>query len=119
MSRNNEINIIYKINKEDKKEGKIKIFGDYFCNKNKNICKIIIDKKRYELISYYNIKKENKKELKIKLVDINDINDMSYMFYECSSLFNLPDISKRNTNNVTNMSYMFYKCSLLSNLPDI
>ena len=48
MSRYNEINILYKINKEDKKEGKIKIFGEHFCWKNKNICKIIIDKQYYE-----------------------------------------------------------------------
>ena len=44
---------------------------------------------------------------------------MSYIFYWCSSLSNLPDISKWNTNNVTDMRSMFSGCSLLSNLPDI
>ena len=44
---------------------------------------------------------------------------MSYMFYECSSLLSLPDISNWNTNYVTNMSFMFYRCSCLSSLPDI
>jgi len=35
---------------------------------------------------------------------------MSYMFYKCSKLSKLPDISKWNTNNVTNMSGMFFGC---------
>ena len=47
------------------------------------------------------------------------LKDMSYMFYECSSLISLPDISKWNTNNIENMSYMFYECSSLISLPDI
>ena len=41
------------------------------------------------------------------------------MFYGCSSLSSLPDISKWNTNNVTNIKGMFYGCSSLSSLPDI
>ena len=41
------------------------------------------------------------------------------MFYGCSSLISLPDISKWNTNNVKDMSFMFYGCSSLSFLPDI
>ena len=44
---------------------------------------------------------------------------MSYMFYGCSSLTSLSDISKWNINNVTNMSYMFYGCSSLTSLFDI
>ena len=32
---------------------------------------------------------------------------MSFMFYECSSLSSLPDISKWDTKNVTNMCSMF------------
>ena len=34
------------------------------------------------------------------------------MFFECSSLSNI-DLSNFNTNNVTDMGYMFYKCSSL------
>lgn len=33
------------------------------------------------------------------------------MFYNCTSLNSLSDISKWNTNNVTDMSYMFKGCS--------
>jgi len=41
------------------------------------------------------------------------------MFYGCSSLISLPDISKWNMNNNIDISYMFYGCSSLSSLPDI
>ena len=41
------------------------------------------------------------------------------MFYKCSSLSSLPDLSKWNTNNVTYMSYMFPDCSSLLSLPDL
>ena len=44
---------------------------------------------------------------------------MSHMFYDCSSLTNLPDISKWDTKNVTDMNGMFSDCSSLTNLPDI
>ena len=44
---------------------------------------------------------------------------MSGMFYNCSLLKSLPDISKWNTNNVTDMSLIFYDCHSLISLPDI
>ena len=48
-----------------------------------------------------------------------NITKMSYMFYNCSSIIELPDISNLDTSNVTDMSYMFYNCSSLIKLPDI
>jgi len=44
---------------------------------------------------------------------------MTNMFYNCSSLLFLPDISKWNTNNVKYMDEMFDGCSSLMFLPDI
>ena len=44
---------------------------------------------------------------------------MSCLFYGCSSLSSLPDISKWNTNSVTDMSSIFYGCTSLSILSDI
>ena len=41
------------------------------------------------------------------------------MFYNCSSLISLPDISKWNTNNIIYMENMFYNCSSLISLPDL
>ena len=43
---------------------------------------------------------------------------MSSMFSGCSSLNNLPDISKWDTKNVTNMGYMFSGCSKLKKIPE-
>jgi len=44
---------------------------------------------------------------------------MSNMFYGCSSLSSLPDISKWGNNNVINKENMFFNCSKLSNPPKI
>ena len=44
---------------------------------------------------------------------------MNDMFYKCSSLTSLPNISKWNTEQVTDMSFMFCSCALLTTLPDI
>ena len=115
-STTNEITIKYKIGKEDK----IRIFGDEFVKNNKDSFQMIINDNSYELSSYYNIKTEKENEiLEIKLKQIKDITNASRMFSECSSLIELPDISKLNMNNVTDMSYIFYKCSELSSLTDI
>ena len=38
---------------------------------------------------------------------------MSFMFNNCESLNNLPDISKWDTKNVANMNGMFYSCESL------
>ena len=110
-----EINIIYNIeNKEN-----IELFGDEFVENNKDICKMIIDNKEYEITKEYNIENYNNNKLKIELKGIDNITNMSYMFDKCSSLSSLPDISKWNTNNVTDMSCIFASCSSLSSLPDI
>ena len=37
----------------------------------------------------------------------NNAIDRSGLFYNCSSLVSLPDLSKLDTNRVTNMSKMF------------
>ena len=44
---------------------------------------------------------------------------MNGLFYKCSSLTSLPDISKWNTENVTDIGCIFNGCSSLSKLPDI
>ena len=119
----------------------IKIFGNEFIEENKNKCRIIINNKENELKNYITINK--KKEVKIKLeiytniislkgmlkecqeirkinnLNIYNVNDMSGIFYGCSSLSSLPDISNWNTNNVNNMNFIFYECLSLSSLPDI
>ena len=132
LKRNEEINcykkqkendldekiIIYKINKNDKK---IKIFGTDFVRNNKNKVKIIYEDVEYDLMEDFNLDNSLKQKdmLVIKLKGISYITDMSYMFNNCNSLLDLPDISTWNTSNIKDMSYMFYDCSILKKLPDI
>ena len=54
---------------------------------------MIIDNKEYEIAEIYEIKSNNNNELTIKLKGINNVTNMRSMFYECSSLKSLPDIS--------------------------
>ena len=44
---------------------------------------------------------------------------MGYVFYNCSSIKSLPDISNWNTDKVINMSGIFDNCSSLNFLPEI
>ena len=105
-----EIKIIYDINKKDIWSKRINIFGAEFVENNKNICKMIIDDKEYEISEIYNIGNFNNDILEIKLKGIENVTNMSYMFWRCSSLSSLPDISKWNTNKATSMMGMFYGC---------
>ena len=115
---NNEISIIYKVNKTEKS---IKIFNSEFVSNNIKKCKILYNGKQYELQEEFNLKNihNNKDILEIKLKGINNITNMFAMFYGCSSLLCLPDISKWDTSNVTDMSCLFGECSSLISLPDI
>ena len=75
--------IIYKILKD---EEKIKIFGNKFVKKNKEKCKIINAKKKYDLTEYFFTNNNNSKNiLEIELQINDDIKDMSYMFENCTS----------------------------------
>ena len=51
--------------------------------------------------------------------NINNVSGINFMFYNCSSLKSLPDISNWNINNVTDIGFTFYNCSSLISLPDI
>ena len=101
----------------------IKIFGTDFVINNKDNCKIIHKNKIYKLMDYFEINEYNKNKnndiLEIKLLGINNITDLSYMFSNCVSLISLPDIFKLDTSKCTKMSYMFNNCSSLLSLPDI
>jgi len=55
---------------------------------------MIIEYKENELAENFNFKYYNKNILEIKLKGINNITDMSFMFYRCSSLLYLSDYSK-------------------------
>ena len=86
----NKMTIIYNINNQNR----IKIFGKYFVENNKNNCNLIINSIKQELTDYIEIKEKEQKHLEIKLIESNIITNMYAMFYECRSLSSLPDISK-------------------------
>ena len=73
------MNIIYKINKNEKS---IKLFDSKFVKNNKNNCFILINNKRCEICEYYDInEKENKRNLIIKFIENKNITDISFMHY--------------------------------------
>ena len=113
-----EINIMYKVDKNE-----IRLFGNDFVQRYKNICKIIINGKEEELREFKTFSRFGKKikQYEIKLHGIQNIDNLNHMFYSCESLLSLPDISKWNTSNITDMSYMFSWCKSLasSSLLDI
>ena len=51
--------------------------------------------------------------------NISNVKNISNMFNGCNSLISLPDISKWNTGNVNDMSWMFYECNSVISLSDI
>ena len=125
VDKNEEIELEYKIKKDNKE--KVRIFGQRFVNNNIQKCKILIEdgyedefdlKDFLEDIDIVDIYKD-KNEFKIKLKGINNITDMSGLFQNCDSFLVFPDISKWDTSNVNNMSWMFYGCKSMSSIPDI
>ena len=96
----------------------IRILGEPFFKNNRNNINIIvndIELSEIEPIIYTGYKRE----LIIILLEINTITDLSFMFYQCSSLVALPDISNWNMTNVKKMSYMFALCTQLTFFPNI
>ena len=121
-----EINYIPKDIKEDNEESednnekKVRIFSQDFVYNNIYKCKIIYKNEEYELDEYINnidLNYNNKDEFTLKLRGINNITDMSSMFFGCETLSSLPDISNWNTSNVTNMTFMFEGCKTTLNIP--
>ena len=111
----NEINIIYKKDKKQKKN-QIRIFGKEFVKNNKDKCYMIINNRKYDLREKFTIKDD---ELNVKIIGINRVISMKCMFSECDNLYSLPDISKWDTKNINDMSFIFYKCSNLQEISDI
>ena len=108
-----EIVMKYHISKNDKK---INIFGAEFVKRNKYLCKIINENKEYELTDEFEIENNNNNYLEIKLKGLKNIIDMSYMFYNCSSLLSVINKDNFDLKNISNMSSAFFGCTLLDSL---
>ena len=113
-SKKNKITLIYKI-----KDGEyIKLFGSKFIENNKENCRMIIEFKKTNLKEYY--KPEYKASKLTVILGLNkNVQDLSYMFHQCSSLISIPDFNDLSLNNITNISNMFSGCTSLKSCPDI
>jgi len=105
----NEINIIYKTDKE----GEENIFGDKFVENNKNNIDLIINGNKNNLIDKYKLKKG---ENNIKIIIKNKISNLGHMFKDCKSLINIKDLEYLDTKDINNFAQMFEGCSLLSDI---
>ena len=105
----NEINIIYKT----EKEGDENIFGDQFVYNNKNNVELQINGIQNGLIKRCKLKKG---ENNIKIIIKNKITNLECMFYDCKSLINIKELEYLDTNNIKNFSFMLTGCSSLLNL---
>ena len=77
--------------------------------KNSKKCKIKANDSLYKLVSDFEMKNTNE----IKLYGINEIADMSYMFYNCKLLKSLPDFDRIDTSKIINIQYLFHECESL------
>ena len=103
------------------KQTEIKLFGNKFIENNKELCYLIIDDKRNDLIEYLKLGHTKKKEeLQIKLIikDEKKFTNMSYIFHECTLLLSLEVISKMKLVNITDLSHAFHGCLSLNKIPD-
>ena len=114
-NKNEDIKIIYKINKKSREFGNINLFGQKFVNTNKRNIRIEIKDCEYELMEQFAINYINEDILEVKLKILNSVSDLSNMFYNCSSLLSISNFSKI-TSNIKDMNNMFNGCSLLNSL---
>jgi len=118
---NNEMELIYQSN-ENNNDDYINLFGKSFVKNNKNNCLLIIKNKLYNFSDkyYYNIQDSKLDDfLIVKLIEKNNIVDMSYMFYGCQNLISITNIANWDTINATNMKSMFYLCKNLQSLGNL
>ena len=85
----------------------IKLFDFRFVDNNKDKCKIIYNKKEYNLIEVFKFDNNyNHNSNKIQLRINNNITDISHMFYECKELLSIRDLSVENF-NITDINQSF------------
>ena len=108
----NEMNIIYKTDKE----GDENIFGDQFVYNNKNNIELQINGIKNGLIKRCKLKKG---ENNIKIIIKNKIENLECMFYDCKSLININELEYLDTKDINNFSFMLTGCSSLLNLKGI
>ena len=111
------IDIVYYIPCKDS----IRLFGEDFVCRYRNICKIIYKNSERPLTEYFHLAYDDiqSKDFRIKLKGVNFVTDMSSMFRFCENLLELPNISRMDTSRVTDMNRMLEKCVRLEKLEGI
>ena len=102
-----------------KKTDKIRLLGSKFINKNRTKCSMILNNEEVNLKEFYEIEENDNELLEVYLTIKNEMEDLSYIFYGCSSLKYFDFIPGKNISLVKNISYMFYNCSSLIKVSNI
>ena len=108
------IKITYKY---DGKKRNIRIFGEKFVEKNKDL-NFIYENKKYNLKSSLSASELKSNTLHVYLSGFNRINNLSHMFSCCEEVNYISIDTCLKYNNLTNISFMFYNCTSLKSLPD-
>ena len=109
----NEINLIYKTDKE----GEENIFGEIFVKNNQNnIDNILINGIKSKFVYRYKLKEG---ENIIKIFIKKNITQIEYMFSDCKCLKNITELKYLDTKDINNFSYIFSGCSSLSDIKPI
>ena len=109
MRDKNEINL--RNNTENKE--KQNLFIKDFVKNNTNNIELIINGIESKLIEEYDLEKGNNN---IKLIIKKQFTDLSSMFYDCKTLYNIEELKNLNTDYCTNFRDMFRNCSSLLNM---
>ena len=72
-----------------KQKERIRIFGEQFVKNNEKILKMEIEGEKRELSEYYDNKEKEYNFIDISLIGMENVNNISYMFAGCSSLFDI------------------------------
>ena len=98
--------MIYKKTEKDKK---IRILGEKFVIRSKHKCCLIFQNKKLSLQKELIVKGIKGEEIKIKILGLNAITDISYLFHGCKSLtgfykvnlekYEIKDIEEQNESN--------------------
>ena len=110
--RDNGINLVY----ECDKVGDENVFGEHFVRNNKDNISLVVNGFPPDLYKKMNLRRGQNK---IRLIIKNEIENLSYMFYDCKNLKNIDELKYLNTSKCYNFSYMFYGCSSLNDIKSI
>ena len=129
--KNVEIELTYKINKNGEnnqnegegegEENTMKVFSPDFVKSNMDLCQIIHNDQKSELIDKVYLFDEDKEKdtYTIKLRGANNLRNFVNMFDDCTNLISVKGLSKLDTSKIARMAGMFTRCSSLESLDDI